>query len=78
MSDLTNSENDIPGDVGDDHSITPEIYIRSLAVVHKVLDVDCLLVKDKNVPGHGVGGVRELSQVDGLRLGLAGVGLEAQ
>ena len=67
-----------PGDVGDDDAIRPEVDIWSLTVVCEVLDVDCLLVKDKNVPGHGVGGVRELSQVDGLRLGLAGVGLEAQ
>ena len=34
----------------------------------KVLDIDCLLIQDKDVPSHTVGGLLELAQVDGLVL----------
>jgi len=34
----------------------------------KVLDIDCLLVQHEDVPGHAVGGLLELAQVDGLAL----------
>jgi len=34
----------------------------------KVLDIDCLLVQDEDVPGHAVGGLLELAQVHGLTL----------
>ena len=34
----------------------------------KVLDIDCLLIQDKDVPSHTVGGLLELAQVDGVRL----------
>lgn len=61
----------VPGDVGDDHTVSPEVDIRGLAVVDEVLDVDRLLVQHEDVPGHLVSRVRELAQVDWLRLGLA-------
>ena len=61
----------LPGDVGDDHTVSPEVDIRGLAVVDEVLDVDRLLVQHEDVPGHLVSRVRELAQVDWLRLGLA-------
>ena len=34
----------------------------------KVLDIDCLLIQDKDVPSHTVGGLLELAQVDGVVL----------
>ena len=34
----------------------------------KVLDIDCLLVQDEDVPGHAVRGPLELAQVDGVIL----------
>ena len=61
----------VPGDVGDDYTVSPEVDIRGLAVVDEVLDVDRLLVQHEDVPGHLVSRVRELAQVDWLRLGLA-------
>ena len=61
----------VPGYVGDDHTVSPEVDIRGLAVVDEVLDVDRLLVQHEDVPGHLVSRVRELAQVDWLRLGLA-------
>ena len=61
----------LPGDVGDDYTVSPEVDIRGLAVVDEVLDVDRLLVQHEDVPGHLVSRVRELAQVDWLRLGLA-------
>ena len=61
----------VPGYVGDDHTVSPEVDIRGLAVVDEVLDVDRLLVQHEDVPGHLVSRVRELAEVDWLRLGLA-------
>ena len=34
----------------------------------KVLDIECLLIQDKDVPSHTVGGLLELAQVDGVVL----------
>ena len=59
------------GDVGDDDSISPEEDIRSLSVVGKVLDVDCLLINDEDVSCDSVGCVLECSKVERFRLSLA-------
>ena len=71
MTQRLNGDLVVPGDVGDDHTVSPEVDIRGLAVVDEVLDVDRLLVQHEDVPGHLVSRVRELAQVDWLRLGLA-------
>ena len=34
----------------------------------KVLDIDCLLIQDKDVPSHAMCGLLELAEVDGLVL----------
>ena len=36
----------------------------------KVLDIDCLLVQDEDVPGHAVCGLLDLPQVDWLMVHL--------
>ena len=61
----------LPRDVRDDDTVRPEEDVGRLAVVGEVLDVDRLLVQHEDVPGHLVSRVRELAQVDWLRLGLA-------
>ena len=71
MTQRLNGHPVVPGDVGDDYTVSPEVDIRGLAVVDEVLDVDRLLVQHEDVPGHLVSRVRELAQVDWLRLGLA-------
>ena len=71
MTQRQNGDLVVPGDIGDDHTVSPEVDIRGLAVVDEVLDVDRLLVQHEDVPGHLVSRVRELAEVDWLRLGLA-------
>ena len=58
----------LPGDIRNDDPISPEEYIWGLTIMGEVLDIDCLLVQHEDVPGHAVGGLLELAQVDGLAL----------
>ena len=54
----------LPCDVRNDDTISPEENIRSLTIMGKVLDIDCLLIQDKDVPSHTVSRLLELAQVD--------------
>ena len=57
-----------PCDIRNDDSISPEENIWSLTIMGKVLDIDCLLIQNKDVPSHAMCGLLELAEVDGLVL----------
>ena len=60
-----------PCDVGNDDAVSPEVHVGGLAVVGEVLDVDRLLVQDKDVPGHSVRGPGEGAEIQRVILILA-------